>query len=109
MRKVNGSTSDAHWLRDSLIWDATQNFNANLAAWSAVTRKMTANYKTQAYFAPALAANPAIVMSDYDDSCWSTEACSLDLNGFYQNGCNHANNSDGVTGNRQAPDFYGAL
>jgi hypothetical protein len=104
---VNGSTSSTHWLRDSLIWDATKNFNQNLAAWSAVSRKMIADYKNQAYFKPMIAVNPDVVVSDYDDVTWRTDACSLDLNGFWQNGCNHANNTDGVMGNRQAPDFYG--
>jgi hypothetical protein len=105
---VNGSVSSSpHWLANSLIWDATQNFNRNMAAWQAVMTVRTAQYKTEAYFEPAVAMNPATVLSDYDDVTWSTHACSLDQNGFWQNGCNHANNTAGVAGNRQGPDFYG--
>ena len=104
---VNGSVSSSHWLSDSLTWDASKNFNRNLAAWQSVQTSRTAAYKTKAYFDPAVAINPATILSDYDDVTWSTGACSLDQNGFWQNGCNFANNTDGIAGNRQGPDFYG--
>jgi hypothetical protein len=100
----NGAGST--WLADSLIWEANKNFNANMAAWQAVMTQRTVGYKNTAYYVPAKAANPAVIVSDYDDVSWSTGACTMDLNGFFANGCNHANNTM-VTGNRQAPDFYG--
>ena len=102
---VPNGTSD-NWLADSLIWKATENFNVNMAAWQTVMTQRTVEYKNTAYYVPAKAANPDVVLSDYDDVTWSTGACTMDMNGFWANGCNHANNTK-VTGNRQAPDFYG--
>ena len=57
---VAGDTTKPHWLRDALPWNASNDFNNNLAAWQAVTRAMISAYKTQAYFVPALAAYPSL-------------------------------------------------
>ena len=32
---VTGDTTKPHWLRDALAWNASQDFNRNVAAWQA--------------------------------------------------------------------------
>jgi hypothetical protein len=97
----------AHWLRDALQWDASEGFSANLAAWHVVQRERVSAYKRTAYFAPARAYSPAIQLSDYDSVAWTSEACSLEMNGFWSNGCRHTSTADAVVGTHGAPSFYG--
>jgi hypothetical protein len=96
-----GDTSATHWLRDALPWKANLDFNANLAAWQAVTRARISAYKTKAYYTPALAFNPTVGMSDYDEWNWDTESCSLQMNGFHSNGCKMTSCSSCTVGNVQ--------
>ena len=87
---VNGSMSAPHWLSDSLIWFCDQNFNANLAVWMSVMVARTAVYKNKAFYEPARKINPDVVFADYDESAWSTEHCSLGLNGFWFSKCSRS-------------------
>ena len=102
-----GDTTAPHWLRDALPWNASEGFNANLAAWQAVTRALISGYKTKAYLEPALAVNPEAGLADYDEWNWATESCSLQMNGFHANGCGHASCADCTVGNTAAPSMYG--
>ena len=102
-----GDTASPHWLRDSLYWNASQGFNKNLAAWQAVTRALISGYKTKAYLEPALAVNPEAGLSDYDEWNWATESCSLQMNGFWANGCRHTSCDRCTVGNTASPSMYG--
>jgi hypothetical protein len=104
---VVGDPKAPHWLRDSLVWNASDGFNVNLAAWHVVMRERVAAYKNQGYTEPMLAYNPKVKVSDYDTVAWDVESCTLEMNGFYANGCKHTSTTTAHVGTHLAPEFYG--
>ena len=106
---VAGDTTKPHWLRDALPWNASNDFNNNLAAWQAVTRAMISAYKTKAYFVPARTAYPALGgLSDYNEFNWDAEVgCSVQMNGFHANGCTYTSCQECTVGNTASPSMYG--